>query len=61
MTTKKNTLLIGAGVVLVLLLIGVTVMLISEKKTNYELVQEFQLEKKTWKTNTPGLPNNTTN
>ena len=45
MTTKKNTLLIGAGVVLVLLLIGVTVMLISEKKTNYELVQEFQLEK----------------
>lgn len=45
MTTKKNTLLIGAGVILVLLLIGVTVMLISEKKTNYELVQEFQLEK----------------
>lgn len=45
MTTKKNSLLIAAGSILVLLLIGVTVLLISEKKTNYELTQEFQLEK----------------
>ena len=45
MTTQKNTLFIVAGAVLVLLLAGVTVMLVSEKKANYELVQEFQLEK----------------
>lgn len=41
----KNKYLIAAGIVLTLLLIGVTVLLISEKKTNYELTQEFQLEK----------------
>ena len=34
-----------AGIALVVMLIGVTVLLISEKKTNYELVQEFELEK----------------
>lgn len=45
MATNKNTLQIVAGSVLLLLLIGVTVLLISEKKTNSELVQEFQLEK----------------
>ena len=45
MTTQKNTLFIVAGAVLVLLLAGATVMLVSEKKANYELVQEFQLEK----------------
>lgn len=45
MANKKNTLLIVAGSLLLLLLIGVTVLLISEKKTNQELVQEFQLEK----------------
>lgn len=45
MATNKNTLLIVVGSLLILLLIGVTVLLISEKKTNSELVQEFQLEK----------------
>lgn len=33
------------GGIMLLLLIGVTVLLISEKRTNSELVQEFQLEK----------------
>lgn len=42
---KKDTLLMVAGIALVVMLIGVTVLLISEKKTNYELVQEFELEK----------------
>ena len=41
----KSKSLIIPGVVLVLALIGVTVLLISEKRTNNELVQEFQLEK----------------
>lgn len=45
MVTQKKNLLIAAGGILILLLIGVTVLLISEKRTNYELVQEFQLEK----------------
>lgn len=45
MTNNKNTLIIAAGSLLVLLLIGVTVLLISEKQTNNELIQEFQLEK----------------
>lgn len=45
MTTKNNTFIIAAGSLLVLLLTGVTVLLISEKKTNHELIQEFQLEK----------------
>lgn len=45
MATKKNTLLIAAGTLLILLLIGVTVLLISEKKVNNELTQEFQLDK----------------
>lgn len=45
MATNKDTLLIVVGSLLILLLIGVTVLLISEKKTNSELVQEFQLEK----------------
>ncbi|WP_297329188.1 hypothetical protein [uncultured Bacteroides sp.] len=45
MTPKRNTLLITAGILLTLLLVGVTVLLISEKKTNYELIQGFQLEK----------------
>ena len=59
MNNKKNTLQIVVGSLLVLLLIGVTVLLISEKRTNNELVQEFNLKKKTWKTNTPISPNNT--
>jgi len=42
---KNNKLIIVAGSLLMLLLIGVTVLLISEKRTNYELTQEFQLEK----------------
>lgn len=42
---KNNKLIVGAGALLVLLLIGVTALFISEKKTNYELTQEFQLEK----------------
>lgn len=45
MTENKNKLFILAGSVLVLLLIAVTALLISEKQTNKELVQEFQLEK----------------
>lgn len=42
---KNNKMLWAAGILLVVLLIGVTVLLISEKQANYELVQEFQLEK----------------
>lgn len=45
MATKKNKLLIAAGIILVLLLVGLTVLLISEKKTNSELIQGFELEK----------------
>lgn len=45
MATNKNTMIIAAGSVLVLLLIGVTALLFSEKQTNHELIQEFQLEK----------------
>lgn len=45
MTVKKNTLLIMAGSLLILLLIGVTILLISEKQTNKELVMEFNLDK----------------
>ena len=45
MANNKNKLLIIAGTALVLALIGVTVLLLSEKQTNKELVQEFQLEK----------------
>lgn len=45
MAKNKNNLLFIAGGILLLLLIGVTVLLISEKRTNSELVQEFQLEK----------------
>ena len=45
MANKKNTLQIVIGSLLILLLIGVTVLLISEKRTNNELVQEFNLEK----------------
>lgn len=45
MANKNNTFVIVAGSLLVLLLIGVTILLISEKKTNHELIQEFQLEK----------------
>lgn len=45
MASNKNTLQIVVGSLLILLLIGVTVLLISEKKTNSELVQEFNLEK----------------
>ena len=45
MAKNKNTLLIVVGSFLILLLVGVTVLLISEKQTNSELVQEFQLEK----------------
>ena len=45
MAVKKNTLLIVAGSLLILLLIGVTFLLISEKQTNKELVMEFNLDK----------------
>ena len=45
MAGKKNTLLIVAGSLLILLLIGVTILLISEKQTNKELVMEFNLDK----------------
>lgn len=43
--TKSNRFFYLAGALLVLLLIGVTSLLFLEKKTNNELVQEFQLEK----------------
>ena len=42
---NKNKIIIPVGIVLVLLLAGVTYLLLSEKKTNRELVQEFELEK----------------
>lgn len=42
---SKNKSLIIIGSVLVLLLVGVTVLLVMEKTTNKELVQEFELEK----------------
>lgn len=45
MAVKKNTLLIVAGSLLILLLIGVTILLISEKQTNKELVMGFNLDK----------------
>ena len=45
MAVKKNTLLIVAGSLLILLLIGVTILLISDKQTNKELVMEFNLDK----------------
>ena len=40
MAVKKNTLLIATGSLLILLLIGVTILLISEKQTNKELIME---------------------
>lgn len=45
MAQKNNTFIIIAGSILILLLIGVTILLISEKKTNKELVMEFNLDK----------------
>ena len=45
MAVKKNTLLIVAGSLLILLLIGVTILLISEKQTNKELLMECNLDK----------------
>lgn len=44
-TIKNNKTLIAAGSLLILLLIGVTILLISEKQTNKELVMEFNLDK----------------
>lgn len=61
MANKKNTLQVVVGSILILLLIGVTVLLISEKRANNELVQEFNLERKTWKTSTPTSPSSTMN
>ena len=45
MAVKKNTLRIVAGSLLILLLIGVTILLISEKQTNKELVIKINLVK----------------
>lgn len=45
MTIKNNKAIIGVGSALVLLLVGMTVLLLLEKQTNRELVEEFQLEK----------------
>lgn len=42
---NKNKSLIITGIVLAVLLVGVTVLLVMEKTTNKELVQEFELEK----------------
>ena len=57
---KKNLLIIAVSV-LVLALIGLTYLLFSEKQTNRELVQEFQLDKKTLKMNTLASHSNMTN
>lgn len=43
--TNRNKVIIIAGGVLILLLIGLTILLMAEKKANYELTQEFELEK----------------
>jgi len=43
--TNKNKILIIISTILVLLLIGLTILLLSEKQTNKELTQEFQLDK----------------
>lgn len=61
MNMNKNKSLIIIGTVLVVLLIGVTVLLVMEKTTNKELVQEFELERKTWKTNIHASPSSMTN
>lgn len=42
---NKKSLLIAAVAVLVIAIIGITYLLFTEKKTNRELVQEFQLDK----------------
>ena len=45
MAIAKNSLITASLVVVVLLLIGVTLLLMREKKTNGELIEEMQLEK----------------
>ncbi|MBQ8502484.1 MAG: hypothetical protein IJ494_09395 [Bacteroides sp.] len=45
MAENKNKLFIVAGSILVVLLIVVTALLFSEKQTNKELIQEFELQK----------------
>lgn len=45
MAINKKTIITATGVTLVLLLVGVTTLLIAEKQTTKELIQEFQLEK----------------
>lgn len=45
MPIARNKLIVGSLAVVVVLLIGVTVLLMLEKKTNGELIQEMQLEK----------------
>lgn len=42
---KSKILIMVTGGILVLLLIGVSALLVSEKKVNHELTQEFELEK----------------
>lgn len=44
-TMNKKSLLIAAVAILVIAIIGVTYLLFTEKQTNRELVQEFQLDK----------------
>ena len=45
MNIQNNRVIIAAGSPLLVLLIGVTALLLMEKRTNRELVEEFQLEK----------------
>ena len=45
MNIQNNRVIIAAGSLLLVLLIGVTALLLMEKRTNRELVEEFQLEK----------------
>ena len=42
---SKKSLLIAAGAILVIAIIGITYLLFTEKQANRELVQEFQLDK----------------
>lgn len=44
-TMNKKSLLIAAVAILVIAIIGITYLLFTEKQTNRELVQEFQLDK----------------
>ena len=60
MANNKNKLVIIAGTVLVLALVGVTVLLLTEKQTK-NWYRNFNWKRKTWKTNIHALHNSMTN